>query len=417
MPNLSDYKIKLALANLPVTVGWSLKKTDDTSNKDSTQASLRISSNLNKSLPFSFDNSNSSNLLNEKKASIFHPYDNEEEIQPFDFYVKDATVFNSYKWDQNIKKKYKNALIKTVAPGIKHISLIKYTKYGAINLNILEVNSGANQNISVEPALAKENLHGTKKITSMAKENLAVAGINASFFKPTTGTPLGTLIINEELITGPIYDRVALGITENGYKMAKVSLQGQITSESGVSAVIDNANQPRMLASHTLIYSSRWGKIAPITPTYGVQIAIEDNKISEISKDRLSIPDNGYVIVGPASKLGKLKLGDKIEVAMSTSPDWSDVKHAVSGGPYLVKDGQVYIDTKEQKLGSIAGRNPRTAVGFTNDNTLIMVTVDGRQKGSVGVSLSELANLMKEFGCYNAMNFDGGSSTQMVVND
>ena len=62
------------------------------------------------------------------------------------------------------------------------------------------------------------------------------------------------------------------------------------------------------------------------------------------------------------------------------------------------------------------GRNPRTAIGYTEDNTLIMLTADGREGASVGLTLFELANLMKEFGCKNAMNLDGGGSTVMYIN-
>jgi exopolysaccharide biosynthesis protein len=45
-----------------------------------------------------------------------------------------------------------------------------------------------------------------------------------------------------------------------------------------------------------------------------------------------------------------------------------------------------------------------------------MVVVDGRQPGySRGVDLYELADMMKEFGCYEAMNLDGGGSSTMVI--
>jgi exopolysaccharide biosynthesis protein len=44
-----------------------------------------------------------------------------------------------------------------------------------------------------------------------------------------------------------------------------------------------------------------------------------------------------------------------------------------------------------------------------------MLTADGREGASVGLTLMELANLMKEFGCINAMNLDGGGSTVMYV--
>ena len=65
---------------------------------------------------------------------------------------------------------------------------------------------------------------------------------------------------------------------------------------------------------------------------------------------------------------------------------------------------------------SIAGKNPRTAVGFTEDGRFIMITVDGREEDSTGMTLYELAALMKELGCYNAMNLDGGGSSQMYIN-
>ncbi len=44
-----------------------------------------------------------------------------------------------------------------------------------------------------------------------------------------------------------------------------------------------------------------------------------------------------------------------------------------------------------------------------------MASVDGRQAASVGVTIVELAELMKEFGAWDALNFDGGGSTTMVV--
>ena len=68
-----------------------------------------------------------------------------------------------------------------------------------------------------------------------------------------------------------------------------------------------------------------------------------------------------------------------------------------------------------QKLASIGGRKPRTSIGYTKDNSLIMLTADGREGASIGLTLVELANLMKELGCVNAMNLDGGGSTVMYV--
>jgi exopolysaccharide biosynthesis protein len=89
--------------------------------------------------------------------------------------------------------------------------------------------------------------------------------------------------------------------------------------------------------------------------------------------------------------------------------------HIVSGGPYLIKDGTVFVDVTAQKFESIVGKNPRSAIGYTKEGVLILVTVDGREKQSVGMTLSQLASMMKQLGCENAMNLDGGGSSVMWV--
>ena len=80
-----------------------------------------------------------------------------------------------------------------------------------------------------------------------------------------------------------------------------------------------------------------------------------------------------------------------------------------------MRGGDVYVDMTEQKLSAIGGRNPRTAIGYTKENHLILLTADGREGSSVGLTLMELAHLMKELGCVYAMNLDGGGSTVMYV--
>ncbi len=122
------------------------------------------------------------------------------------------------------------------------------------------------------------------------------------------------------------------------------------------------------------------------------------------------------MVVGPAQQLSKFKENDGVKLDVATVPGWENVNHIISGGPYLVKKGQVFIDVNEQKLTSIGGRNPRTAIGYTADNHFVIVTVDGREEASVGMTLTELANFMKSIGCYDAMNLDGGGSTVLYVN-
>jgi exopolysaccharide biosynthesis protein len=153
-----------------------------------------------------------------------------------------------------------------------------------------------------------------------------------------------------------------------------------------------------------------------VSPKYGVQLQIVGNKIVKASANPLFIPENGFVLVGPKDKLGKLFGAKNVEIEINTNPKWENVKHIISGGPYLVRNGQIYVDISAQKLSSIGGRNPRSAIGYTSDNDLILIAVDGREGSSIGMTLGELAYLMRSLGCVNAINLDGGGSTVMYVN-
>ena len=253
-----------------------------------------------------------------------------------------------------------------------------------------------------------------KFFTSIAENTNSIIALNGTYFKPQTGVPLGTLMINEKLYTGPIYDRVAMGIFDDGYDIARVQLNASFGAGKN-TVKVDNVNQPRMLSTYVLAYTPDWGTLAAPTPKYGLQIAVSDNRISQISTSRLQIPSDGYVIAGPASILNKFKVGDRVKLDINTIPEWKNVKHIISGGPYLVKNNEVFVDMTAQKLGAIGGKNPRSAIGYTADNHLILVAVDGREGSSVGMTLMQLANFMKSAGCVNAMNLDGGGSTVMYV--
>lgn len=319
------------------------------------------------------------------------------------------------KFNASVKQRYKNGIIKDVETGIKHIRLTRTYNGRPVKINVVEINRTLNPDLKITPVLASDKLNSKSGISRIAKKNNSLVAINGTFFKPQTGVPLGTLMIDGEIQTGPIYDRVALGIFENRFDTARVQLNANLITKNE-SIKIDNINQPRMLSTYTLMYTPRWGLKSAPTPKYGMQVAIKDNEIIETSETSLQIPENGYVISGPVSKLGKLKKGDKVKVDIMTIPEWENVTHIISGGPYLLKKGDVFIDVKEEKLPAITGRNPRTAVGYTADNNLVLVTVDGREQASVGMSLRELALFMKSIGCYEAINLDGGGSSVLYIN-
>ena len=88
--------------------------------------------------------------------------------------------------------------------------------------------------------------------------------------------------------------------------------------------------------------------------------------------------------------------------------------------PYLKEcsgGGVILIQNSEIQGGYVtsAGRDPRTALGYTSDNVVWILAVDGRHKGVKGMSYLEMASIFKALGCEAAVNLDGGGSTQMLV--
>ncbi len=320
-------------------------------------------------------------------------------------------------FNERIKQKYPKAAIVDVERGIKHIRLTKYYDGKPVRINVVEVDLKLANDFELKPALSStsNNLKSRRTITTIAKNTNSIVALNGTYFKPQTGVPLGTLMIDGKMYTGPVYDRVAMGIFDDGFDMARVQFKSSLKGSKSLVKV-DNINQPRMLSTYVIAYSKAWGTTSPASPKYGYQIAIKDNKVVGSSYSSMSIPEDGYVIVGPERLLKPLVQEKTINFEIGTTPDWKNVKHIISGGPYLVKNSEVFVDMTAQKLGAIGGKNPRSAIGYTKDNTMILVAVDGREGSSVGMTLMQLAGFMKSLGCINAMNLDGGGSTVMYVN-
>lgn len=319
-------------------------------------------------------------------------------------------------FEEKIRQKYPKAAIYDVTSGVKHIKLTKYYAGKPVRINVVEVDMKLAKDLELTPALSSDTtLQSRRTIATIAKNKNAVVALNGTYFKPQTGVPLGTLMINKKMYTGPIYDRVAMGIFDNGFDIARVQLNASV-SGSGKTIPVNNINQPRMLSTYVLVYTSEWGKYSPYAPKYGMGLQVVEGKITKASANPIEIPQNGYVISGPKSVLQPLLDKKDAELIVNTNPEWKNVKHIISGGPYLVRNSEVFVDMTAQKLGAIGGRNPRSAIGYTADNNLILVAVDGREGSSIGMTLMELASFMQSIGCTNAMNLDGGGSTVMYVN-
>ncbi len=103
-------------------------------------------------------------------------------------------------------------------------------------------------------------------------------------------------------------------------------------------------------------------------------------------------------------------------LSIDSSSVWK-VTNALSAGPALLKSGNNRITVNEEVFfgSTIPNIHPRTAAGIGENGELFFLVVDGRQRASRGVSLTELAGIMRVFGVRDALNLDGGGSSTLVV--
>ncbi|KLT64573.1 phosphodiester glycosidase family protein [Pedobacter sp. BMA] len=107
----------------------------------------------------------------------------------------------------------------------------------------------------------------------------------------------------------------------------------------------------------------------------------------------------------------------KIEIAKwDGTSDW---ENRISAADVLLNGPLLTINNTDQYLDTTAFnrlRHPRTCLGIKKNGKIILLTVDGRNDLSAGMSLFELTRFMHWLGCESAINFDGGGSTTLWIN-
>ena len=95
------------------------------------------------------------------------------------------------------------------------------------------------------------------------------------------------------------------------------------------------------------------------------------------------------------------------------------VQTAVGGGPVLLQNGDIKITNEEERKfygKAINDKHPRTAMGYTSDNKLIILVVEGRNPKAGGATLTQEAQILKDLGGVEALNLDGGGSSCLLIN-
>lgn len=320
---------------------------------------------------------------------------------------------------------YDTVSVRSVGPGMVHYHVIA----PAIpwNIDVLQVHL-RNPYVSLETVKANDRLVGYETVSSMAARKrgpgrVVVGAINGDFYGGS-GIPTNIQIAQGEILLRPV-TRPAIGFTAKNAPVISVVSMAVTALIGDTIATVHGVNATRQ-TNQMILFNSFNGSTTgtnqsgtevltrPITPWIVNDTVVCVAESLEVGVGNMTIPRGWAVLsahgTSATAVLSKVHRGDTLRLIQSITPGLRRIKEMVGGNPKLVSGG---ID-----VSYAAPREPRTAAGFSADSTtLYLVTVDGRQPASVGMTFEELARFMIQIGVHEGINLDGGGSTTMVLRD
>ena len=217
-------------------------------------------------------------------------------------------------------------------------------------------------------------------------------------------------------------------VTDNSYSDDNIS----------VTLTEKTISNTQVYIADVTVSSSEYLKTAFAQNTYGNNVtaktsetAANNNAILAVNGDYYGANTTGYVIrngvvyrdtVREDSSNGDLAIykdgSFKIIYEDQVSADQlvkDGVVNLLAFGPSLVENGEIAVDTNSE-VGQSMSSNPRTAIGIIDENHYIIIVSDGRTSESEGLSLYQMAEIMKSYGVKTAYNLDGGGSSTLYFN-
>lgn len=303
--------------------------------------------------------------------------------------------------------------------------------------------------------VAHDQVFGRERVGEIAKRENAQIAINAGFFEigdNQDGRPTGTLVSNGQIYGMRVTEHACLVKNGNKFSVEIVTPSLEIIIEQ---EVIKPKKFNRFAKGKDIFYFNRnWGPSTLSSYKDRKEITIDHEfKVHELSMHGNSkIPDGGYVLSFPTTyDFSKIKVGQKVQFAWTPSHFNKSGNFAVMGLPSLMLDGKVRenLSNKEVHARSAFGlrtdghivialaehvyRKEASSITFSevkkimdrNNISIVDMKVADMKKiifddlntnsKSVGLTMLELANFMKEMGCNEAINLDGGGSSTMYI--
>ncbi len=277
--------------------------------------------------------------------------------------------------------------------------------------------------LRLEIALAQDKVLEREKTSEIAQRKGAIFAVNAGFFAQD-GDPLGTLMIDGRILSEPQEGWYSVGITsDNQLLFGELKFEAQALVGNGATYSITGINR-RNNGKELVFYDHFLGEKTP--QQEGVESIIVKGKVIETKKSEggTAIPLDGFILQGrgEASQWMWQNLipGSSAKVRMSIYPKnewekWKEVRYILSSGPLLFQNGQPGpFGNFNEKV--VTEKHPRTVIAQTEEGKILFLVVDGRNPvHSVGLTILELVEELKNYRVVNALNLDGGGSTTFYL--
>ncbi len=315
----------------------------------------------------------------------------------------------------DIDKNYEYSITKNLEQGLTQISY--YSKQNGVKETAYLVDIDPAY-FKFSPVLGGGNVMAKNSVRAMASYAGASVAENASYFG--SGKELyGVTKIAGDLVSSMYLTRSAFGILADGSPyIGDVSYTAIVHSDNG-DLYAGGLNETRS-SDGVMLYNKYYGASTG-TDNTGIEYTIKDGTVIDVRNGNSPLKDGTLVISATGSAknvLSGIKVGDAVDVEQILNEPWDTATDVLGVGPRLVKDGQVNITSAQEQIGpDVTGaRAPRTAVGILRSGHILFAVLDGRQSHSKGMMLDEFANFLIGMDVVDAVNFDGGGSSELVIN-
>jgi len=303
-----------------------------------------------------------------------------------------------------------------IRPGIEYRDIFIADETGPRKLHLIYVDLSSDRFVPTV-ITAQEFGHKFLTVKGLADNCGAVCAVNGGFFS-SGGDHQGLIIRDGHLESYPNFDRPVFALTkDHKIHIGKLPFSGILLKASGASIAFDMIDTRPGSSDVVLLTPGHPARLSQnIT---GSKIVINDYKVEKVTTENVSEKKGRYILWSPTYRedFKTFKEGENVSLEFMLGLSNIEIECALGAGPMLIVDGEVNVDINgEYRNDIVKGRAPRTGIGVDKDGRLIMAVVEGRNPlGSIGCTLPEFANILKEYGAVLAINLDGGSSTALVI--